>query len=401
MKYFLSDDCVLKLLEKPCVYRINKDELFELDEEAFESLSRCAAGDGFDVAPDSKFVKYCIDEGILKKGKGGNSPPSAKRAAEPFSRGYGPQGKRYTRKKPSLRYLELQITQRCNLRCRHCYTGPPSDHELTVKDIEQILTEFQTMQGLRLLITGGEPLMHREFNRINSILPEYALRKILFTNGILLAESLLRRLNVDEIQVSVDGLEEAHDSLRGKGTFKKVMQCIENALYKDFEVSVSTMIHPGNLGDLDDMQDIFKSIGIKDWIVDAPCLDGNLKKNPSFHLPPQTAGRYLGYGFGEGLHGETGGATAPREKFACGPHLMAVMADGNCAKCTFYSDEPLGHFKKGLTNCWQRLRHTNLKELECDCDMLQTCRGGCRHRASLLGSPFGKDLYKCVFYGKL
>jgi radical SAM protein with 4Fe4S-binding SPASM domain len=250
------------------------------------------------------------------------------------------------------------------------------------------------MQGLRLLITGGEPLLHREFSGMNRLLPDYAFRKVLFTNGTLVTDGLLDGLNVDELQVSVDGLEGAHDALRGKGTFGKAMECIRKALDKGFEVSVSTMVHGGNLGDFDELERTFKAIGIRDWTVDVPCREGNLRENPEFHLPPETAGRYLGYGFGDGLHGGGGG-------FACGLHLMAVMADGSSAKCAFYSDEPVGHVREGLSRCWQRVKHTRLEELQCDCDALEACRGGCRYRASLLGGPLEKDFYMCAFYGKM
>ena len=108
---------------------------------------------------------------------------------------------------PSLRYLELQITDRCNLRCRHCYIGENVPKELSVRQITEILKEFEEMQGLRLMITGGEPLLHSSFDALNDVLPDFLIRKVLFTNGLLLNKDLLRRLNVDEIQISIDGLE--------------------------------------------------------------------------------------------------------------------------------------------------------------------------------------------------
>jgi radical SAM protein with 4Fe4S-binding SPASM domain len=376
MKYYLAKDCALKLLEAPCAYHMGKDELYELDGEAFEFLRGCASGDGCEVG-DGEFADYCIREGILTAEKTAVRRPPVAKSPE-----------------PSLRYLELQITRKCNLGCRHCYLGRPRDAGLSLGEIRQVLGEFEAMQGLRLLLTGGEPLLHPEFDGINRLLPDYAFRKVLFTNGTLVTDRLLEGLNVDELQVSVDGLEEAHDALRGRGTFRKAMQCIKKALNKGFEVSVSTMVHAENLLDFDGMERTFKAMGIRDWAVDVPCNEGNLMENPSFHLPPETAGRYLAYGFGEGLHG--GG-----EGFACGLHLMSVTADGSCAKCAFYSDDPVGHIREGLSRCWQRVKHTCLDELKCDCDELDACRGGCRYRAALLGDNLGKDLYRCALYGKL
>jgi radical SAM protein with 4Fe4S-binding SPASM domain len=135
-------------------------------------------------------------------------------------------------------------------------------------------------------------------------------------------------------------------------------------------------------------------MGIKDWTVDVPCPEGYMKENPALQLSPEEAGRFLGYGFGDSLHG--GG-----EGHECGLHLMSVMADGRCAKCAFYKNNPLGHISDGLERCWNSLGHLGLGELECDCDVLDSCRGGCRYRAELLSSRKGKDLYRCAYYGKI
>ncbi len=373
MKYFLSRESVLKWLETPSVYHIKKDDLYELDDSSFEFLQRCASVTGCD-SEDSNFIDYCLEERILTRDKVLLKRPAVIESP-----------------RPSLRYLELQITNKCNLRCRHCYIGDTTFSELSVTQIRDILREFENMQGLRVLITGGEPLIHGRFREINDMLPDFLLRKVLFTNGLLLNKKILIHLNVDEIQLSIDGLEEAHDALRGKGSFRSAIEAAELAVGCGFEVSVSTMVHHGNLGDFDGMEKLFYGMGIKDWNVDVPCATGRLKENAGFQVSPETGGKYLGYGRGGGPHSGASG-------FACGLHLMAVMADGRVAKCTFYSDSPIGKIKDGLGKCWQRIRPVRLNELDCDCNYTELCRGGCRFRASLLSGPSGKDLYKCNLY---
>ena len=376
MDYFLSPDAVLKWLEIPSIYHIKKDDLYELDEKSFRFLKKCAAGKGCSSG-EREFIDYCLGEGLLTENRVLlKRPPVLKSPA------------------PSLRYLELQITDRCNLRCKHCYIGDNIFSELSVKQIKTILREFEAMQGLRVMITGGEPLMHGKFPEINEMLPGYFVRKVLFTNGLLLNKSLLKILNVDEIQVSIDGLEDAHDALRGRGTFKKALHAVEQAVDSGFEVSVATMAHKKNLDDFDKMERLFGKMGIKDWTVDIPCLTGRLRDNPDFMIPPEVGGKYLKYGYGEGLHGGAGG-------YACGLHLMAVMANGGIAKCSFYGDKPVGSIEEGLRECWRKIRPLRLADLQCDCDAVEICRGGCRYRASQQGDPLGKDLYKCFFYDKI
>ena len=292
---------------------------------------------------------------------------------------------------PSLRYLELQITDACNLRCKHCYIDSPGQNELTVDQVEKVLREFEEMQGLRVMITGGEPLVHSKFHEINEMLPDFFIRKVLFTNGVLLKKEDVKALNVEEIQVSVDGLEPAHDKLRGSGTFKRAMDAMKLALDAGFDVSVSTMVHKYNREDFDSMEQVFKNMGIKDWAVDVPCPAGRFKKNEEFYLSPGESGKFLGYGYGNGLHASTAG-------YGCGLHLMAVMADGNIAKCTFYEQQPVGTVDHGLRSAWSKIKPVRLQDLHCNCEYLEICRGGCRYRAELIEEKSGKDLYRCVLY---
>jgi radical SAM protein with 4Fe4S-binding SPASM domain len=375
MRYFLSSEAILKWLETPCVYHIRNDELYELDMDSFEFLKKCSKSGC--SSQDSNFIDFCFKEGILTKDNVSVRRPPLIKSPE-----------------PSLRYLELQITNKCNLRCRHCYIDNGGTDELSVKQIKETLKEFEQMQGLRVLITGGEPLLHSRFEEVNEILPKFSVHKVLFTNGLLLSRERLRRLNIEEIQVSIDGLEHAHDLLRGKGTFKNAMKAIKLTIDYGFHVSIATMVHKGNLKDFDEMERLFKEIGIKEWTVDVPCITGRLRENRDFQISPENGGRYLRYGYGGGLHASSSG-------FACGLHLMAVMADGKAAKCTFYSDEPAGRIEEGLRTCWQRIRHIRLDELKCKCDYIESCRGGCRYRAYLLGDPLGKDPYRCALYGNI
>ena len=367
----------MKWLETPSVYHITKDELYELDGDSFHFLKKCSTSDGCTSA-NSAFVDYCLEEGLLTaENASATSHPLLIRAPE-----------------PSLRYLELQITSACNLRCKHCYIDENGRDELSPRQVRKVLTEFEEMQGLRVMITGGEPLLHSRFAEINELLPDFFLRKVLFTNGVLLKKDQLASLKVDEIQISIDGLEKAHDAIRGSGNFSRSLQALRHALDAGFDVSVSTMVHRENLADFDTLERMFKEVGIKDWTVDVPCAVGRLREHAEFFVTPEAGGKYLGYGFGGGIHASSRG-------FGCGLHLMAVMADGKIAKCTFYGDRAVGAVEQGLMDAWRKTSPVRLTDLACDCEYLEVCRGGCRFRAELSGGKGGKDHYRCILYGIL
>jgi len=401
MRYYLSQNTVLKWLEQPYLYHIKKDDLYELGSASFRFLKKCMTPEG-SASEDREFIDYCLKEGLITQKRPAAKKPVVKRSP-----------------RPSLRYLELQITERCNLRCKHCFIGDnvlskkvyPRNkpdkkrgaekrahvsaehqyHELSVSQISTVLREFEQMQGLRVLITGGEPLLHRKFMEMNDMLPGFSLRKVLFTNGILLNRTMARKLRVEEVQVSIDGLEDAHDALRGKGTFQAAIKAVETALDAGLEVSVATMVHAKNVKDFGKLDRLFRKIGIKDWTVDIPCVEGRLREHVDFWIPPELGGTLLRYGFGAGLHTGASG-------FGCGLHLMAVMANGTIAKCTFFSDRAVGTIEEGLRTCWEKIEPVKLEELECDCNHIEECRGGCRYRALLFGNIKGKDFYKCYYY---
>ncbi len=399
MRYYLANNFVLKQLETPALYDIKGDELYELDEQAFEFLKKCSESEGCSGhSADKEFLAYCISEGILSDTPVKVRVPHA--AFRPAISAF-----------PSLRYLDLQITDRCNLRCKHCYIDNAEQNELSPGLIREILDEFELMQGVRLLITGGEPIAHRDFDSVNALLPGYGFRKILFTNGLLLDKKVVRTLNVDEIQFSVDGMEHGHNALRGDGTYRKVMKSIEGAQALGIAVSVASMVHGENVGEFPAMEALFKDMGVKDWTVDVPCIAGHLKHNALFHVLPAEAGQYLNYGFGGGLHGGGDG-------YACGLHLLSVLANGAVSKCAFYAHSPLGNVSEGLRKCWTRLKPVKLETLQCagvHCQVIEECRGGCRFRASVTpgdclpaalsqdiqseAAQNRRDIYKCFAYG--
>ena len=375
----LAPHCSLKRLEEPYLYNIENDELYELSQDAFNFLAKCSQGEHPPVKKeDEGFIHYCLSENLITVSE------------EPARRRKSPQSSPI----PSLRYLEFQITDRCNLRCRHCYIGDGSHQDLSIENIFRVLDEFEEIQGLRLLLSGGEPLLHPHFWKINEVLREYPFRSVLLTNGTLITQEVAERLRVHEVQISLDGMKEGHESIRGEGTFEKALRAIESLQEAHIRVSIATMIHRGNLKEFDALVDFVRSRGIEEWNIDQPCFEGRLKENQTFLVEPSEAGRYLEYAFGGGLH-------SSGENMTCGTHLCAVLPDGRVAKCGLFSGEPVGSIDEGLRVCWDKVPRILLTELDCRCNMVQECKGGCRYRARDYGGLLKPDLVQCYARGVL
>ncbi len=371
--------CRLKRLEEPYLYDISNDELYELSQDAFDFLVRCSQGERPPVKKeDEEFIQYCLAENLItlseKPARGSNIPQPS-----PI---------------PSLRYLEFQITDRCNLRCRHCYIGEGLHQDLSFERIKKVLEEFEEIQGLRLLLSGGEPLLHPHFWEINDILRDYAFRSVLLSNGTLITRDVSKRLRVHEVQISLDGMKEGHESIRGKGTFEKAVSAIDFLQEAKIRVSIATMIHRKNLKEFDTLASLIHAKNIEEWNIDQPCFDGRLKENRDLLVPPSEAGRFLQYGFGGGLH-------SSGENMTCGAHLCAILPNGKVAKCGLFSAEPVGSIDEGLRVCWERIPRILLTDLDCNCKIVKECKGGCRFRARSYGGLLKPDLFQCYARGVL
>jgi len=371
----LHQHVALKRLERLYLYHILKDELYELSDSAEPFLMRCdGTTKGGDLTSDAEFVEYCIDEGLIET----LSRPDP----IPVILGEAPE--------PSLRYLELQLSHGCNLKCRHCYLGPPRPDELSLEDALKITGEFVSYGGLRLLISGGEPMLYPYLKDFITKTADLKVRRVLFTNGTLINEKNIEWLKVEEIQFSIDGWREGHDLLRGKGTFDRTVEGIRTVQKAGIPISIATMIHRGNLTEFEKMRRFSDDIGAIEWGIDVLALAGSLRQNRELVIPYDTAVPFMMYSYGGGYHGAS-------EGHACGRHLMTVLPTGRAVKCGFYEENPLGDARLGLMDCWLRLKHIPLTKLECrNCSFIEDCAGGCRFRAS---HPLGPDPVMCALYG--
>jgi radical SAM protein with 4Fe4S-binding SPASM domain len=134
-------------------------------------------------------------------------------------------------------------------------------------------------------------------------------------------------------------------------------------------------------------------LGVQEWSLDIPCAAGRWKTKGLDPKLLRVMSEKLRYAYGGGFHG---GA----EGLACGSHLMTVAPDGTAAKCGFYFDRPAGNIREGLARVWSKIPHIPLVRLDCDCDQLEVCAGGCRFRAEVEeGHELAIDRVQCYMRG--
>lgn len=136
--------------------------------------------------------------------------------------------------KSYIRNLDFVVTNRCNLKCRHCCSDAfdaAGEDFLTLENIKNLINAAEKMKLRSIVITGGEPMIRKDFMEITDYLrTHFSGHCILMTNGLLIHEN-----NVDQLidcyagfNISLDGYdEESCSKLRGKGVFGKVIAAIE------------------------------------------------------------------------------------------------------------------------------------------------------------------------------
>ncbi len=116
----------------------------------------------------------------------------------------------------------IKITQRCNLRCRHCVWEKHSEERFG-SEWRKTVDELYAQGVSVIAVEGGEPTLHPAASDIVQYIRNRGMYCIVITNGT----SGITGLEPDAFWISVDGMEAAHDRMRGNGVFQRVMQTIQ------------------------------------------------------------------------------------------------------------------------------------------------------------------------------
>lgn len=205
--------------------------------------------------------------------------------------------------KPTLRHLFLELTMRCNENCLHCGSrcGDVKSEEISVEDYKKFLTQVKADLGVQkkmICITGGEPLLRKDFFEITQVIKDLGFVWGMTSNATLITPEVAHKLKetgMRTISVSIDGLEPTHDAFRRtSGGYQRAMRGIQNLIDEGgFEaIQVTTVVTHQNISELDAMFDIFDKMDIDSWRVIGIEPMGRAKEHPELLLTPED-NRYL------------------------------------------------------------------------------------------------------------
>ncbi len=179
---------------------------------------------------------------------------------------------------PALTSIYLNPTERCNLRCQHCWLSPEfyssgfspvgkTEQELNVNDVESIVKQSLKL-GLKIIkLTGGEPFLRNDIHKIIEMVKKYKLYLHIETNGTIIDKNnaiLLKKHRVDRVSISLDSTKQStYESLRGvSNSFERALNSIKFLVNAGISVEVIMSLFKQNIEDFPEVFKIAKKIGI-------------------------------------------------------------------------------------------------------------------------------------------
>ncbi len=183
----------------------------------------------------------------------------------------------------------LKLTNKCNLRCKHCYEWSEhgycqnmdkaqQEEELNIDVLKKILDETSKYNS-GLYLWGGEPLCYSRFDELATMIEGQDRVCAICTNSILIEENLQSLIKIGknlEIVIAMEGFEEDNDEIRGKGVFKKIHEAINLLLMQRKEgkflgkITIHTVINQMNYNQLLEYAKYIESLGVDSLILCFP-----------------------------------------------------------------------------------------------------------------------------------
>ena len=311
-----------------------------------------------------------------------------------------------------LLQLFWESTLRCNLKCRHCGSDckqiantPDMPKEDFFKVLDGIATHTDPHKVF-VIVSGGEPTMRPDLEECGKGIYSRGFPWGMVTNAYGLTPerySRLLRSGLHSMTISLDGLQENHDWLRGMpNSFERASRAIKMVVDSNaIAFDVVTCVNRRNFKELPLIKEHLISLGLKNWRLFSIFPTGRAAQDPDLQLPAEMFRGLLDFiketrkegrikaSFGcEGFLGHYEGEV--RDHFytcQAGVTVGSVLIDGSISACTsIRSDYHQGNiYKDDFWDVWQNRfqpyrDRSWMKKDECgDCKWWKWCEGNGMH----------------------
>ena len=169
---------------------------------------------------------------------------------------------------------EFELTERCNLTCKHCYINQPAgslparNNELSTTQVKDILDQIADAGCLHLLLTGGEPLLRPDFLEIYLHARRKGMLVMLFTNATMLTPEIIRVLQEAPpalIEVSIYGAtRQTYETVTGvPGSYDRFINGLKLLKDSGLPTATKSVLLTLNRHELPLMQKLAEDMGFR------------------------------------------------------------------------------------------------------------------------------------------
>jgi radical SAM protein with 4Fe4S-binding SPASM domain len=177
---------------------------------------------------------------------------------------------------------QLDITYRCNERCEHCYLDHDDKGELSIAEIKELLNQLAEAGVIFLTISGGEPLLRRDFFDIIAHARSLLFNVKLKSNAVMIREKeaqRLKNLGVEQVQISIySHRPEVHDGItKLPGSLRRSIAAIRFLKSQGLKVTVANVLMRQNMDHYLSVRELARELGAS-YTLDptiTPMMDGN------------------------------------------------------------------------------------------------------------------------------
>lgn len=271
-------------------------------------------------------------------------------------------------------YLRISLTDSCNFRCQYCMPDEniaslPNRHLMQLDEIEAIAKVFVGLGVNKIRLTGGEPMVRKEFSEILKRLSRLPVELTLTTNAVLANKYIqdLKAAGVKSINVSLDTLDaETFRTITKRDQFQQVWDNIRLLLREGFRVKINVVAIAGIIEkEILDFVNLTRELPLHVRLIEFMPFEGNHWKSSKVITankmlewireeydivklkdePHATAKKYKAIG-----HEGTFAFITTMSQHFCGDcNRMRLTADGKMKNCLFGKEEMdlLGSFRRG------------------------------------------------------
>lgn len=189
-------------------------------------------------------------------------------------------------------YAVWELTLACNLACAHCGSraGQARQHELSTAEALDLVDQLAEVGIAEVTLIGGEAFLRPDWLEIAAAITGRGIRCTLTTGGYKLSAAMargMREAGIRQASVSVDGLEQTHDALRGRaGSWRSCFRTAEHLREAGIDVACNTQVNRRSIVELPEVYQALRDAGVIAWQLHLTVPMGRAADYPDLLLQP-------------------------------------------------------------------------------------------------------------------